>query len=188
MWKWWACSGDEQLQPIDLPRGPRRCLLRHGRRRRSFPQHILRYRNQRAAATVGLDGLTRRGVGRRISAASCRCPASFEQPLALRYHGHQFQTYNPGPRRRARLPVRAAARRARAAARSRHQGLGADAVVAHGRRAADAEGRRARGAGDLDARGAGRRYQQIAEPDRDRRGAGAPRRAVADARRACWCG
>ena len=38
-------------------------------------------------------------------------PGSFEQPLALRYHGHQFQTYNPRSRRRPRLPVRPARRR-----------------------------------------------------------------------------
>ena len=60
-----------------------------------FPQHILRYRNQRWAARVGLDSADRRGVDRRISAASSRCPAASPQPLALRYHGHQFRAYNP---------------------------------------------------------------------------------------------
>ena len=53
-----------------------------------FPQALLRYRNQSAAATVGLDSLT---------------PEEWQQhfwkftpllnnltaPLALRYHGHQ---------------------------------------------------------------------------------------------------
>ena len=33
--------------------------------------------------------------GSRISVASSRCRAASPQPLALRYHGHQFQTYNP---------------------------------------------------------------------------------------------
>lgn len=59
-----------------------------------FPEHILRYRNQRAAATVELDGLSDdewvNHFGRFVP-----LPGSFEQPLALRYHGHQFQTYNP---------------------------------------------------------------------------------------------
>jgi len=60
----------------------------------TFPQHILRYRNQRAAASVGLDGLTDEEwiahFGRFEPLAG-----SFAEPLALRYHGHQFQTYNP---------------------------------------------------------------------------------------------
>ena len=59
-----------------------------------FPGHTLRYRNQRAAATVGLDGLTDEQwvehFGRFVP-----LPGSLETPLALRYHGHQFQTYNP---------------------------------------------------------------------------------------------
>jgi uncharacterized protein YdiU (UPF0061 family) len=59
-----------------------------------FPELILRYRNQRAAAAVGLDGLDEAQwldhFGR-----FAPIPGSFEQPLALRYHGHQFQSYNP---------------------------------------------------------------------------------------------
>ena len=59
-----------------------------------FPQHILRYRNQRWAGRVGLDALNDQewidhfGRFRPL-------PGSFEQPLALRYHGHQFRVYNP---------------------------------------------------------------------------------------------
>jgi uncharacterized protein YdiU (UPF0061 family) len=60
----------------------------------AFPQHILRYRNQRAAETVGLGGLTDEQwidhFGRFTP-----LPGSYETPLALRYHGHQFQVYNP---------------------------------------------------------------------------------------------
>lgn len=60
----------------------------------TFPDHILRYRNQRAAKTVGLDTLTDEEwiahFGRFQPLAE-----SFEKPLALRYHGHQFRTYNP---------------------------------------------------------------------------------------------
>src|SRR4051812_24595388 len=59
-----------------------------------FPQHVLRYRNQRWATRVGLDGLTDEEwadhFGRFVP-----LPGSFEQPLALRYHGHQFRVYNP---------------------------------------------------------------------------------------------
>ena len=33
--------------------------------------------------------------GRSISAASSRCRTTSPQPLALRYHGHQFRVYNP---------------------------------------------------------------------------------------------
>jgi uncharacterized protein YdiU (UPF0061 family) len=59
-----------------------------------FPEHIVRYRNQRAAATVGLDGLT---DAEWIAHFARFVPiaGSLEKPLALRYHGHQFQTYNP---------------------------------------------------------------------------------------------
>lgn len=58
-----------------------------------FPRHILRYRNQRAAMQVGLDELPED----RWIAHFGRfepLPGSFERPLALRYHGHQFQSYN----------------------------------------------------------------------------------------------
>ncbi|MGL4558962.1 MAG: protein adenylyltransferase SelO [Afipia sp.] len=59
-----------------------------------FPDHILRYRNQRAAKTVGLDTLNDEEwiahFGRFQPLAE-----NFKEPLALRYHGHQFRTYNP---------------------------------------------------------------------------------------------
>jgi uncharacterized protein YdiU (UPF0061 family) len=58
-----------------------------------FPQHVLRWRNRHWAARVGLDTLTDEEwtahFGRFVP-----LPGSFEQPLALRYHGHQFGTYN----------------------------------------------------------------------------------------------
>jgi len=60
----------------------------------NFPQLTLRYRNQQAAARIGLDGLSDAAwvdhFGRFTPIAG-----SFSEPLALRYHGHQFQTYNP---------------------------------------------------------------------------------------------
>lgn len=59
-----------------------------------FPNHLLRYRNQAAAAEVGLDLLSDSEwadhFGRFIPLAG-----SLPAPLALRYHGHQFRTYNP---------------------------------------------------------------------------------------------
>jgi uncharacterized protein YdiU (UPF0061 family) len=60
----------------------------------TFPDHILRYRNQRAAKTVGLDTLT---DDEWIAHFGRFQPLkeSFEKPLALRYHGHQFRVYNP---------------------------------------------------------------------------------------------
>ena len=58
-----------------------------------FPRTVLRFRNQRAAASVGLDSLTDdqwlEHFGR-----FAPLPGSLETPLALRYHGHQFQSYN----------------------------------------------------------------------------------------------
>lgn len=59
-----------------------------------FPETILRFRNDRAAAEIGLEGLSDeewiRHFGRFES-----LPANLPQPLALRYHGHQFRVYNP---------------------------------------------------------------------------------------------
>ena len=59
-----------------------------------FPQHVLRYRNQDWATRVGLDGLSEADWIRHFGRFA-PLPGSFEGPLALRYHGHQFQTYNP---------------------------------------------------------------------------------------------
>ena len=60
----------------------------------SFPKTILRYRNDRAAATVGLSGLPDDewlGHFGRFQTL----PDNQPEPLAQRYHGHQFQVYNP---------------------------------------------------------------------------------------------
>ena len=60
----------------------------------AFPQHILRWRNDRVAATVGLDGLDDAAwidhFGRFTPLAG-----NIQTPLALCYHGHQFGHYNP---------------------------------------------------------------------------------------------
>ena len=74
-----ARLGDEFFDPVEAAH---------------FPQHILRFRNDRWAATVGLDTLADAEwiahFGRFTS-----LPGNLPQPLALRYHGHQFRNYNP---------------------------------------------------------------------------------------------
>jgi uncharacterized protein YdiU (UPF0061 family) len=59
-----------------------------------FPHAILRIRNDRAAAEDGLAGLS---DAQWIShfARFEPIPGSLREPLALRYHGHQFRVYNP---------------------------------------------------------------------------------------------
>ena len=59
-----------------------------------FPETRLRFRNDRAAREVGLDGLTDAEWIRHFGRFAA-LPGSLPQPLALRYHGHQFRVYNP---------------------------------------------------------------------------------------------
>jgi uncharacterized protein YdiU (UPF0061 family) len=59
-----------------------------------FPRTILRFRNDRAAADIGLDGLSDAEWVRHLGCFE-RLPGNLPQPLALRYHGHQFRVYNP---------------------------------------------------------------------------------------------
>ncbi|WP_226372740.1 protein adenylyltransferase SelO family protein [Allosphingosinicella flava] len=59
-----------------------------------FPQAILRFRNDRAAAAVGLETLSDTEWVRHFGRFE-PLPDSLPEPLALRYHGHQFRTYNP---------------------------------------------------------------------------------------------
>ena len=60
----------------------------------SFPAPMLRHRDQRWAARIGLEGLSDAEwvdhMGRFVPIAG-----SMPAPLALRYHGHQFRNYNP---------------------------------------------------------------------------------------------
>ncbi|SEN23431.1 Uncharacterized conserved protein YdiU, UPF0061 family [Sphingomonas gellani] len=60
----------------------------------TFPQATLRFRNGRAAAEVGLDTLDDREWVEHF-ASFAPLPETLPQPLALRYHGHQFRQYNP---------------------------------------------------------------------------------------------
>ncbi len=59
-----------------------------------FPKTILRYRNDEAAKSVGLDGFSdaqwMKHFGRFAPLKN-----NLKTPLALRYHGHQFRHYNP---------------------------------------------------------------------------------------------
>ncbi len=59
-----------------------------------FPSLTLRYRNQAWAERVGLGALTDAEWLQHFGAFA-PLPGSFPQPLALRYHGHQFRQYNP---------------------------------------------------------------------------------------------
>lgn len=59
-----------------------------------FPETRLRWRNDRAAADVGLASLTNDEWVRHFGRFAA-LPGNMPQPLALRYHGHQFRVYNP---------------------------------------------------------------------------------------------
>ena len=59
-----------------------------------FPRTALRFRNDRAAATVGLDTLTDAEWVAHFGRFE-PLPANIDPPLAQRYHGHQFRVYNP---------------------------------------------------------------------------------------------
>jgi len=59
-----------------------------------FPEVQLRFRNDRAAASVGLAGLDDTAWAAHFGRFT-PLPGNLPQPLALRYHGHQFRNYNP---------------------------------------------------------------------------------------------
>ena len=59
-----------------------------------FPETILRWRNDRAAAEVGLASLSDTEWVAHFGRFA-PLPDNLTQPLALRYHGHQFGVYNP---------------------------------------------------------------------------------------------
>ncbi|MEM7689734.1 MAG: YdiU family protein [Pseudomonadota bacterium] len=60
----------------------------------SFPSTQLRFRNDRAAASVGLAGLSDETWVRHFGRFE-PLEGNLKRPLALKYHGHQFRTYNP---------------------------------------------------------------------------------------------
>jgi uncharacterized protein YdiU (UPF0061 family) len=59
-----------------------------------FPQAILRYRNDRWARRTGLSDLSEAEWIAHFARFQ-PLPGSLPEPLALRYHGHQFRSYNP---------------------------------------------------------------------------------------------
>ncbi|HRO02215.1 MAG TPA: YdiU family protein [Terricaulis sp.] len=59
-----------------------------------FPQHVLRRRNQNWAEAIGLDTLSEGEWIAHLGAFE-PLPGNMPTPLAMRYHGHQFRTYNP---------------------------------------------------------------------------------------------
>ncbi len=63
-------------------------------RAEDFPRAILRFRNDRAAASVGLDTLSDAEWIAHFGRFE-PLPGNLDPPLAQRYHGHQFRVYNP---------------------------------------------------------------------------------------------
>src|SRR5580692_11394404 len=59
-----------------------------------FPKHVLRFRNRMWDARIGL-GLLADSEWEAHFARFDPLPENLAQPLALRYHGHQFDVYNP---------------------------------------------------------------------------------------------
>ncbi len=59
-----------------------------------FPETRLRFRNDRAAASIGLAGMSDEAWLRHFGRFE-PLEDNLPRPLALRYHGHQFRNYNP---------------------------------------------------------------------------------------------
>ena len=112
-----------------------------------FPQHVIRYRNDAAAQSIGLGGLSDAAWIAHFGRFE-PITGSFPHPLALRYHGHQFGHYNPelGDGRGFICTISSTINRntpAAQIARSWHQGKWADALFKNSRWQAYAKGRRA---------------------------------------------
>ena len=60
----------------------------------NFPQTRVRFRNDRWAKAVGLDALDDAAWAKHFGRFE-PLESNLPQPLALKYHGHQFRTYNP---------------------------------------------------------------------------------------------
>ncbi len=59
-----------------------------------YPNHTIRFRNDRAATEIGLGTLTDQEWAGYFANFKAM-PDNLPIPLAQRYHGHQFRTYNP---------------------------------------------------------------------------------------------
>ena len=88
------------LLPIPAPYRPETAILELGDafydpvEAADFPQTRLRFRNDRWDEAVGLNMLGDEDWLRHFGRFE-PLPDNLEQPLALRYHGHQFRVYNP---------------------------------------------------------------------------------------------
>jgi len=88
------------IEPIHSPYRPDPQIASLGEkigdpvRAANFPETTLRFRNDRWAATVGLDGYDDAAWVRHFGRFE-PLPDNMPEPLALRYHGHQFRVYNP---------------------------------------------------------------------------------------------
>jgi len=59
-----------------------------------YPQHLLRYRNSYWASRVGLEDFSEKDWENHFATFN-PLSENLKQPLAMRYHGHQFDYYNP---------------------------------------------------------------------------------------------
>ncbi|MEM1050800.1 MAG: YdiU family protein [Pseudomonadota bacterium] len=59
-----------------------------------FPETMIRFRNDRAATSVGLNALSDAEWARNFGRFQ-PLEGNLKSPLALKYHGHQFRVYNP---------------------------------------------------------------------------------------------
>jgi serine/tyrosine/threonine adenylyltransferase len=60
----------------------------------AFPAHVLRWRNNEAARTIGLHTLSDAEWLDHFGKFN-PLPSIGQRPRAMRYHGHQFRSYNP---------------------------------------------------------------------------------------------
>ena len=60
----------------------------------NFPLSRIRWRNERAASSIGLGQLDDAAWAQHFGRFA-PLPENLQQPLALKYHGHQFRVYNP---------------------------------------------------------------------------------------------
>ena len=60
----------------------------------AFPRALPRFLNRRWAERIGLGGLNEEQLTDHFARFE-PLPGNLKQPLALRYHGHQFRVYNP---------------------------------------------------------------------------------------------
>jgi uncharacterized protein YdiU (UPF0061 family) len=88
------------MSSLASPYRPERAILELGEgfydpvEAADFPQAILRFRNERWADAVGLGALDEAQWIRHFGRFE-PLPDNLSEPLALRYHGHQFRVYNP---------------------------------------------------------------------------------------------